>query len=411
MRYLILHNRYFHVSGPETYLFNLKEGLESMGHTVDVFSLNYTKNINNKSDLLPDPIGNKDHYSFRNQNLSFIEKFKIITSLFYRQEVYKKLNNFLSINNYDGAIVLQFWGKLSPSIFNSLKKKNIPIALRISDFGLVCGSNTLLKNGKHSEECISNKYGCIKNKCVNNSYYKSLINSLAQIIFFRRYSKNINYIFTCKNTQSIFYKAGYKFNSFHIPTFYPKDFIEKKYHDSKKIIYLGRVDEDKGIHNIISSFPDSKDIFFEIWGSGNDEYISKLRKMTADRKNKNINIMGSAKRTDIAKIFDDSMFSIVPSQWHDNLPNALIESLSNGVPVITPNYGCFPEFITHSKNGFLYNDFNHLKEIFHKITRLYDVDKKKLSLNSTMFAKETFSSKMHIERLLKTISNKHEDYT
>ena len=127
MRYLILHNRYFHVSGPETYLFNLKEGLESMGHTVDVFSLNYTKNINNKSDLLPDPIGNKDHYSFRNQNLSFIEKFKIITSLFYRQEVYKKLNNFLSINNYDGAIVLQFWGKLSPSIFNSLKKKIYPL--------------------------------------------------------------------------------------------------------------------------------------------------------------------------------------------------------------------------------------------------------------------------------------------
>lgn len=412
MRFLIIHNRYYHVSGPETYLFNLKYEIERLGHSVDIFSLEYEKNKNSdNANYFPKPIGNKAKYSFKGQSLSLIDKFKIITSLFYRHDVYKKLNELLSNNHYDGAVVLQFWGKLSPSIFKALSDNNIPTALRISDFGLICGTNTLLKNNKHSAECITSKYGCVKNKCVNNSYFRSLINTFAQINFFHKYSDNINYIFTCKNTHSIFKQAGYKKNLHHLPTFYPKDFIEKKSFNSKKIIYLGRVAEDKGLHNIIPLIPDSDEIVLEIWGNGLIEYSSKLTKIASNRTNKNIHIMGEAKRSDVPKIFKDSIFSIIPSQWHDNLPNSLIESLSNGVPVVAPNYGCFPEFIAHNKNGFLYNNYEGLRKVLKSIINLSDIEIKEFSLNSTTFAKKTFSSKIHIDKLLKILQKNDETST
>ena len=86
------------------------------------------------------------------------------------------------------------------------------------------------------------------------------------------------------------------------------------------------------------------------------------------------------------------------------MPNSLIESLSNGVPVISPNYGCFPEFIINEKNGLLYDNHNDLKKIFKKILNLKDYEKKEFSLNSTMFAKKTFSSKAHIDKLLNIFS-------
>ena len=85
-------------------------------------------------------------------------------------------------------------------------KKNIPAVLRISDFGLICGTNTLLDN-KHTEECINKNLSCIKNKMCY-SYSKSLVNKLAQL-YFKKILKKIDFIFTCKNTQSIFHKAGY----------------------------------------------------------------------------------------------------------------------------------------------------------------------------------------------------------
>ena len=96
--------------------------------------------------------------------------------------------------------------------------------------------------------------------------------------------------------------------------------------------------------------------------------------------------------------------SIIPSQWHDNLPNSLIESLSNGVPVIAPNHGCFPEFIFEDENGFLYEDYKSLKEIFVKVENLSEDEKQTLSSNSSIFAKKTFSSKMHTNKLLQVIS-------
>ena len=173
MKVLIIHNRYYHVSGPETYLFNLKKELEIYGHQADVFTLNYSKNIKSVfSNYFPNPIGNRKYYSFKNQNLSLFEKIKVITSLFFRFDVYDKLNSLISNNHYDGVIILQFWGKLSPSIFKVLINRNIPAVLRISDFGLICGTNTLLRDNKHTEECINKNFGCIKNKCVDNSYLR-----------------------------------------------------------------------------------------------------------------------------------------------------------------------------------------------------------------------------------------------
>ena len=43
MKILLIHNRYYHVSGPETYLFNLKHQLEIQGHEVEIFSERWWK--------------------------------------------------------------------------------------------------------------------------------------------------------------------------------------------------------------------------------------------------------------------------------------------------------------------------------------------------------------------------------
>lgn len=406
MKLLLIHNRHYHVSGPETYLFNLIYQLENLGHTVDIFSLDYENNIGSKNSIsLPKPIGSRSHYSFQEQSLNFIEKLKVISSLFYRNDVYVALKKLLNSNQYDGALVLQFWGKLSPAIFRALVEKNIPTTLRISDFGLICGTNTLLKDNQHSEECINSKFGCLKNKCVDDSYLKSLINTLAQLNFFRKYSSNINYLFTCKNTMSIFHDAGFRNNTFHLPTFYPEDFVQNESCSSNKIIYLGRVAEDKGLHKIIPLFPDSNKIFLEIWGAGSPEYISELKNLASQKKNKNINLMGEVEHAKIKNLFSESMFSIIPSQWHDNLPNSLIESLSNGVPVIAPNHGCFPEFVINDENGYLYANYDNLQEIFYEILNLRDEKKISLSLQATKLAKKKFSSKMHLSKLLKIITS------
>ena len=409
MKILLIHNRYYFKSGPENYLFNIEKELKKEGHDVVNFSLDYKQNNRTPyAKYFPAPIGNASEYSYSDQILTLTQKLEIVGNLFYNDKAAKKLKKLLVSEQIDCAIVLQFWGKLSPSLFDVLIKNKIPTFLRISDFGLICGTNTLLKNNEHCTECIESRFSCIKNKCVDQSYLKSALNSFAQINFFQKYAKKINFIFTCHNTMSIYKQAGFSENLNHIPTFYAEDFQQKQKVDSNKVIYLGRVAEDKGLHNIIPLFPDSNKIHFEIWGSGDECYIARLAKISSQRQHKNIHLMGHLERSKIKDIFNGSFISIIPSLWHDNLPNSLIESMSNGVPVISPNYGCFPEFIVNGENGYLYNNDEDLKTIFKRIMNLEENAKSQLSYNSTMFAKKTFSSKLHLDKLIRLIKKANE---
>ena len=45
MKLLVIHNRNYHASGPETYLFNLKKEIKKYVHHLDVFALNYSKTL------------------------------------------------------------------------------------------------------------------------------------------------------------------------------------------------------------------------------------------------------------------------------------------------------------------------------------------------------------------------------
>ena len=145
MKILLIHNRYYHESGPETYLFNLKKELIANGHEVLNFSLSYEQNKKNENEVFfPSPVGSKKEYSYQNQQLSLNEKIKIVENLFTNKSVKNKLNSLLDEKAVDFAIVLQFWGKLSPTIFKVLEKRKIKTVLRVSDFGLICGKNTFI---------------------------------------------------------------------------------------------------------------------------------------------------------------------------------------------------------------------------------------------------------------------------
>lgn len=141
MKILIIHYRYFISGGPERYLFNLKELLENKGHKVIPFSIKYDKNLYSEYDrYFATPLSNKSEIFFRDQTWNIKTLIKTLERTFYSPEVYKKLKKLIIDTKPKIAIVLQFNRKLSPSVLSALYDTNLPFAVRLSDYGMICAN-------------------------------------------------------------------------------------------------------------------------------------------------------------------------------------------------------------------------------------------------------------------------------
>jgi len=372
LKILIIHYRYYPVSGPERYLFNVKELFERNGHTVIPFSTNYDQNIETEyNKYFVDPIGDKSQFSYsKNSSISLKDKFKISRNYFYNKNVYKNLSALIKEEKPDVAYVLQFFGKLSIAVFDACKDAGIPVVLRLSDYGLLCSNNIFFRNNKVCTECLICHVSCIKHKCVHNSLSKSILNySVLKFGYIRRFPKKIDSIVTPSiYMKRIFEGSNYfKENSIvHLPTFFLTSDLKGLHEitDTNYIdfCYFGRIEVDKGVDIFINALLilKEKGILPKVIIAGdiNNSFAEGLINHCIIEKLDNVHFLGNLKKPELLKTISACRFSVLPSVWYDNMPNSLIESQFASIPVIASNIGSFPELIEDGYNGFLFNTGN-----------------------------------------------------
>jgi glycosyltransferase involved in cell wall biosynthesis len=131
-----------------------------------------------------------------------------------------------------------------------------------------------------------------------------------------------------------------------------------------KITFLGWINENKGIWNLLEVVKvlENKDFILNIAGNGKD--FEKLKKKIIEEELENkINLLGWIYGDEKVKLLNDSDIFILPS-FKEGLPNALLEAMASFNAIITTNVGAIPDIIQNSFNGFLVkpNDTNQLTE-------------------------------------------------
>ena len=417
MKILIVHYRYYPVSGPERYMFNVTELFESKGHTVIPFSINYEDNKPSKYDkYFINPIGDKSNSNYSAQKkISFLNKIKIVLSFFYNKNANNKLNELIEKEKPDIALVLQFFGKLSISIFDTLNKNNIPVVLRLSDYGLICAKNTFYRNRSICTECLSNQINSLKHRCVHNSLPKSILNYLAlKFSYLIKFQNKVDHIITPSLImKNIFleYKHFKKNQITHISTFYlTKDLNNHKINKfiaNQDFCYLGRIDEDKGVNTLIEAIIILKERQVTpnilIIGDYNNAFAQSLIDKCIEYKLSNVDFAGLLNKKDTINKLSKCKYSVIPSLWYDNMPNSLIESQATGVPVIASDIGSLPELIIEDYNGFLFKPGDPIDLANKMVLAIHLSDNKLIQLkaNAQTWAKEYCSEQKHYNSLMK----------
>jgi glycosyltransferase involved in cell wall biosynthesis len=208
-----------------------------------------------------------------------------------------------------------------------------------------------------------------------------------KLIFVSKFSANIH------NK----YKSELKSITTHLYNFDPS--LELKKQNSKKgnyFLYAGRISREKGIKTLIKAFSSLPDINLKIAGTG--EGMEEYKNLASP----NITFLGFQKGEQLRETIANASFVIVPSEWYENNPMAVIEAYSIGKPVIASNIGGIPEIVKDKTTGFLFESANaeDLTKQVGEANKISELGYKIMSDNAVLYANQEFSPEVHYEKLL-----------
>lgn len=394
-------------------MFNVQDALTAEGHQVIPFSINYPVNAaSDYSGYFVSPLDESGSVYFSEHKSGLKTYLKTIERLFYSSEVERALLKLVDDVKPDVAYVLHYLRKLSPSVLAALKKRKIPIVVRLSDYQMLCPQAHCLRDDLPCEKCVGGSLlPSIRYKCVKGSTVASILNFAATKFHLARgYFEYIDrFVVTNEFAKSMMLKGGFNENRLEvIPTFVEVNqaaYVRKK--DKAYVTYVGRLDPTKGVDVLILAFMRMCDmaasgtIKLVIIGEGAKDYVDQLKAMVLARGlSARIEFTGRLRKDEVDEYLASSLLSVVPSRWYENLPNSVLESYAVGTPVVASNIGSLPELVIAGQTGELFETGNP-EDLAQKLSELTQDHARLESMGEVCkrMVESKYSKKSHLSKL------------
>lgn len=376
LRILIVNENGFETGGAETYVYNLKKGLENRGHQVKILA-GHTDDPTRFSDV---------EFPLIDQSTVF----RILPYIWHQASL-DALNAVIADFKPDIIHFNFIYYNASPSVLSAASR--IPSVYTVHGHELI-GPMNLKKTKKcsHPDEqfCI-HCLGIIR-------YFPERIKQ--QII--RQLAKHIRLFITpSKNHAKLIssYKFGpvqQMYNGIQLASY-------QKPVDSSTILFVGRLVEEKGtmhlvkaMKKILSSVPEAT---LTIVGDG--ECRSDLKQYIQKNKLDNkVLLVGKKGNKEILNYYKDAKVVVVPSIYPDNLPTVCIEAMSVGKPIVASTIGGLPELVEDGKTGYLVEPGNE-DQLAEKIIQVLSnkTHTEQMSKQARTKAEQMFSIENHAEQM------------
>jgi len=392
---IILSNKYYYPRGGDcVHVIALQKLLEEHGHEVAIFTMQHPENLpSNYSRFWPSLLD----YSSRNPgNL----KESVLRPLFSK-EVRNKWNDLLDKFKPNIVHLHNIHTQLSPIIAEEAWRRSIPVYWTLHDYKLICPSYSFLRDGKVCEECLKDKKSVIKHRCIKGSLIGSLIGYLeAKKWSHAKLEKyTISFISPSLFLKDKMEEAGYL--AAHITQLYNFASTEKFKAITEKedyYVYLGRISQEKGLNTLLEAAIRKPQYKLIVIGDG--PMRSNLEKKYAAN---HIDFLGFKPWIEIEQLLGKSKFMVISSEWYENNPLSIIESLALGTPVLGAAIGGIPELI-NAENGRLFKagDIQDLSNQISEMMTISDWNYQKISASANI----RFSSENYYNELMSLYNKK-----
>lgn len=343
-----------------------------MPQKILILNTNYREYGGEDSNIIDEIKFLKHKYSVEELNFSNKEKITLSDVLaFFKLSNYKsnkKLSAALSNFEPDAVYVHNLWFRANLGILTSLNNKQIKIFHKIHNYRFDCSryfqSKNHLKGKTKCDAC-----GISKNDIgYFNKYYKdSFIKSFFLYWFSKRYfyllkNINMNILVMSKFQKNYLIEIGIPKDKIMIypnPIFFDQTTLSSYDPKSKSIVFVGRLEETKGIEEIINTWQKIKfeNLQLQIIGSG-----SLLGYLKNKYQDESIQFLGKVSNESAQGYIKKSRALITATKLYEGQPRVLLEASRFGVPSIYPSFGGMNDFFPNDYelvfNQYDYEDLN-----------------------------------------------------
>lgn len=405
MRILLVNKYFYRKGGAETYFFALAEGLRALGHDVAFFSMQHPNN--EPSYWSKYFVSEKDYVG----DISAFKKVQEASTLIYSFEAKRKFEALLEEFKPDVIHMNNVHRQLTLSILDApyLKKHHVPVVYTAHDYILLCPAYTMVNGrGEVCDACLDRRFmHATKNVCVKGSRAKSLLASAeAEFLkYHHSYDKIDAIIAPSEFMKSKLDEGGYAGRTIAMQNFLTDSQMAMgarvanthKFDDAQAgerpyVLFFGRLSKEKGILTLVRAFlkaiglaapydsagsdgavcraaesseaVNDKTILPSNWdlhivGDGPERLeIERLVAEAGPEAVSRIQLLGYKSGEDLQREVGNAKFSVLSSEWRENMPYSGLESLAAQTPIIGARIGGIPELVVEGETGFAFKSGN-----------------------------------------------------
>lgn len=378
--------------GSDRYFFTMGDLLEKHGHNVIPFTAANSKNEPSEW----------EKYFPRGadfENPGPIDLFRYI----YSRDAVKSIQNLIKETSVDIAHFQIYYGKVTASILETLKKAGIPLIQTLHEYKLTCPVYSHLSNDKICEACEGKHFWrALPKRCNRGSFARTALSVTESYI-----SRKLGVVEKFDHFISVSHFHRRKMIQYGIPedkitavhNFTDVSKFTPNYDIGDYVLYFGRVHQSKGIMTLIDASIPVKHLPLYIVGDG--EAMSEIQKLIEENECEHIHLLGFKQGDELKELIQNSLCTVLPSEWYENCPMSILESYAYGKPVIGADIGGIPELIDHEKDGFLIpsGDCEALREcllwIAHNKDKIVEMGK-----IGRLKMETEFNADIHYERIM-----------
>ena len=171
----------------------------------------------------------------------------------------------------------------------------------------------------------------------------------------------------------------------------PKNWGDYKNGEPFKVLYVGRIEESKGLRELLLACKDIGGIFINMVGDG--PFLEELKGLSREYKmSQKVLFYGKLPYEKTVEMYACSDVFVLPTKRVEGLPMTLVEACFAGLPIIATSMGGNKDAVENKLNGFLLGkpDIDVLKTRILELAQNRELTKN-MGLNGKIKAKREFT--------------------